>query len=58
MPDILEYLDYHWYQSLWYYDQDAQFPEDYRKLGKWIGAAHRVRQALCYYILRASVKMT
>ena len=55
-PDISEYLDYHWYQNVWYYDQEAQFPEDRRKLGKWIGVAHRVGQALCYYILPASAR--
>jgi hypothetical protein len=53
-PDISEYLDYQWYQTVWYYDQEAQFPEDRRKLGKWIGVAHRVGQALCYYILPES----
>jgi hypothetical protein len=36
-PDISEYLDYCWYQNVWYYDQEAQFPEERRKLGKWIG---------------------
>ncbi len=55
-PDISEYLDYYWYQTVWYYDQEAQFPEDHRKLGKWLGVAHRVGQALCYYILPASAK--
>ena len=55
-PDISEYLDYHWFQTVWYLDQDAQFPEERRKLGKWIGVAHRVGQALCYYILPASAR--
>jgi hypothetical protein len=55
-PDISKYLDYHWYQNTWYYDQEAQFPEECRKLGKWIGVAHRVGQALCYYILPASAR--
>jgi len=22
-PDIFEYLDYGWYDNLWYYDQEA-----------------------------------
>jgi len=55
-PDISEYLDYHWFQTVWYLDQDAQFPEERRKHGKWIGVAHRVGQALCYYILPASAR--
>jgi len=50
-PDISEYLDFAWYDDVWYYDQDVQFPDARRKLGKWIGVAHRVGQALCYYVL-------
>jgi hypothetical protein len=53
-PDISEYLDYSWYDTIWYYDHDAPFPEEQRKLGKWLGVAHRVGQALCYYILTAN----
>ncbi len=26
-PDILEYVEFEWYELLWYYDQD-DFPED------------------------------
>jgi len=50
-PDISEYLDFAWYDDVWYYDQDVQFPDARRKLGKWIGVAHRIGQALCYYVL-------
>ncbi len=53
-PDISEYLDFHWYQPIWYFDQEAQFPEERRKLGRWLGVAHRVGQALCYYVLPIS----
>ncbi len=52
-PDI---SDFSWYQNVWYYDQETQFPDDRRKLGKWIGVAHRVGQALLYYILPSSAK--
>jgi hypothetical protein len=50
-PDISEYLDYHWYQTMWYLDQETQFPDDWRKPGKWIRVAHCVGQGLCYYNL-------
>ena len=53
-PDISEYLDFGWYDTIWYHDHDAPFPEDRRKLAKWLGVAHRVGQALCYYILPES----
>jgi hypothetical protein len=54
LPDISEYLDYSWYETVWYHDQDAPFPETRRKLAKWLGVAHHVGQALCYYILPES----
>jgi hypothetical protein len=50
-PDISEYLDNKWYDTKWYYDHNVPFPQDCRKLGKWLGVAHRFGQALCYYIL-------
>jgi hypothetical protein len=53
-PDISEYTEYAWYDTVWYYDQEAAFPEDKRKLAKWLGVAHRVGQALCYYLLPES----
>jgi len=56
-PDISEYLDYGWYDTLWYYDQEANFPNERRKLGKWLGVAHRVGQALCYYILNENAQV-
>jgi hypothetical protein len=53
-PNILEYLDYAWYETVCYYDQEARFPEPRRNLAKWFGAAHRVGQTLCYQLLSAS----
>ncbi len=64
-PDISEYTDFGWYDTIWYLDQEAAFPEDKRKLAKWLGVfpedkrklakwlgvAHRVGQSLCYYLL-------
>jgi hypothetical protein len=35
-PDISEYIDYQWYDTIWYLDRDAEFPNDKRKLGKWL----------------------
>jgi len=49
-PDISEYVEFSWYDPLWYYDQE-DFPEARRRLGHWLGVAHRVGQACCYYIL-------
>jgi hypothetical protein len=32
------------------------FPEDKRKLAKWLGVAHRAGQALCYYIQASTME--
>jgi hypothetical protein len=56
-PDISEYLDFAWYDTLWYYDESAEFPQERRKLGKWLGVVHHMGQALCYYILNENARV-
>lgn len=53
-PDITEWLDFGWYVPVWYWDSSEPFPGDSRKVARWIGVAHRVGQALCYWILPES----
>jgi hypothetical protein len=38
------------YQPVWFYEPSA-FPEQRKYLARWIGIAHRVGQALCYWFL-------
>jgi hypothetical protein len=52
-PDISEYLEFEWYQPIWIYNP-ATFPEQKRTIGRWIGVAHRVGQAMCYWVLPSS----
>jgi hypothetical protein len=33
-PDISEYLQYRWYDPVWYYNQIEQFPNDRRLIGR------------------------
>ncbi|MGH3624303.1 MAG: hypothetical protein ACRDQ5_21370 [Sciscionella sp.] len=49
-PDISEYNEFDWYQPIWYYDS-ADFPDEKRIIGRWLGVAHRIGQAMCYWIL-------
>ena len=49
-PDISEFIDHTWYDPLWFYT-DVNFPQNKRELGRWLGIAHRVGQALCYWKL-------
>jgi hypothetical protein len=52
-PDISEYLLHDWYGLCWYYDS-KDFPGERRLLGRWLGVAHRIGQAMCYWILPKS----
>jgi hypothetical protein len=52
-PDISEFLEYEWYQPVWYYDL-APFPQQRKRIARWIGIAHRIGQAMCYWLLPES----
>jgi hypothetical protein len=49
-PEIAELLQFDWYQLVWYHSPGG-FPEQKRQLGRWIGVATNVGQALTYWIL-------
>jgi hypothetical protein len=49
-PDISEYIAFKWYQPVWYHD-NSTFPEPTRHIARWIGVAHKVGQAMCFWIL-------
>lgn len=53
-PDISEWLQYDWYEPIWYYDSEEPYPGDSRKCARWLGVAHRIGQALCYWVLPES----
>ncbi len=50
MPDISEFLEFTWYEPVWYFEP-AAFPEQTRKMARWMGVAHRVGQAMCFWLL-------
>ena len=50
-PDISDYLNFEFYQWVKVYDPVA-FPSTREYLGRWLGPAHNVGQALCYYVLK------
>jgi len=52
-PDISKFLEFTWYQPVWYYAADV-FPQENKLLGRWIGIAHRVGQAMCFQVLPSS----
>jgi hypothetical protein len=56
-PDISEHAQFDWYQYVWYHDPTVQFPEDSKKLGRWIGVAHYVGSPMTFWILPASCRV-
>jgi hypothetical protein len=49
-PDISEFAHYSWFEWIWYRDQ-ASFPKPKLCLGRWVGIAGDVGQAMTYWIL-------
>jgi len=47
-PDISEYLDFGFYDWIWYKD-NAGLGEN--KIGRWLGIAHRIGNLMSYWIL-------
>jgi len=52
-PYISEYIAFQWYQPVWYYDTTS-FPEATKHMARWIGVAHNVGQAMCFWLLPIS----
>jgi hypothetical protein len=53
MPDISDFLDFGYYDWVWYWDPNsARFPADPHQLGRWLGRDHVHRPAMCYKILK------
>ena len=51
-PDISELCDFDFYDLVWYYPgPHPNFGDELRKLGRWLGIAHRIGSELCYWIL-------
>jgi hypothetical protein len=48
-PDILEYVDFDFYDWVW--NWDAPDMDDTLKIGRWLGPSHRIGAAMCYYVL-------
>jgi hypothetical protein len=52
MPDISGYAHYSWFEWVWY-KEDVGFPEQNVCLGRWLGVAFGVCQAMTYWLLTA-----
>jgi hypothetical protein len=52
-PDISEFPEFTWYQPVWYLESTT-FPAQTKHLARWLGVAHKVGQAMCYWLLPIS----
>ena len=54
-PDISEYLDFDFYDLVWYWRQPhPSLSEHDRELARWMGIAHRVGSDMCYWLMPVS----
>jgi len=53
-PDISSRTTFNFYEPVWYLEQTEEFPKPRRKLGRWLGEAYNIGQALCYWVLPIS----
>ena len=51
--DISEYAQFHFYEPIWYWDPAnvSKYPDMGEKLGRFVGVAHSVGQAMCFYVV-------
>jgi hypothetical protein len=50
-PDISEFAHFSWAEWVWYKESGKSFPEADVHLGKWMGVAEDVGQAMTYWVL-------
>ena len=53
-PNIAEWLDFGFYDLVWYFAGSNDTTTSPRKLGRWLGVSHRVGSSMCYWILTRS----
>jgi hypothetical protein len=57
-PDISSLAEFDFYEPVWYYESN-NFPETKRHIGRWLGEANNIGQAMCYFILpKSSIPIT
>jgi hypothetical protein len=48
-PDISEYVDFDFYNWVWYWDTPDK--DNSPNIGRWLGPSHQIGAAMCYYVL-------
>jgi hypothetical protein len=50
-PDISEWLDFGFYDHVWYWDTPNEDIAS-SKIARWLGVSHRIGSGLCYWLLK------
>ena len=50
-PDISEYVEFQFYDYCFYWDTPQGYPHERKHIGRWLGVAHRVGQAMVFWIM-------
>jgi hypothetical protein len=53
-PDISEMLDFDIWNLIWYHQPGTDTSEPVRRLGRWLGIAHRIGSDMCYWVIPVS----
>ena len=56
-PDISEWLDFTFYDLVWYHVPGNNMRTENRRLGRWLGISHHVGSDMCYWILTQSARV-
>lgn len=50
-PDISEYVEFQFYDYYWYWDTPQGYPHQKKHIERWLGVAHRVGQAMVFWVM-------
>ena len=57
-PDISEWLDFEFYDLVWFYDaKKMELDKDGKRLARWLGVSHRIGSDLCYWLVTENGKV-
>lgn len=56
-PDISEYVEFRFYDYCYYWDTPQGYPHEKKHIGRWLGVAHRVGQAMVFWVMNTNGKV-
>ena len=56
-PDISLYGQFDWYEPVYFWDPVKGFPNEKKRIGRWIGVAENYTDIMAFYILTESGKV-